>query len=205
MSADLTIGMRDSAARATAKQATAGRFYRPELDGLRFFAFLAVYIQHTVGFGIGTHRHLPDWLGNLLGAIGYAGTFGVDLFFVLSSYLITELLLRERAARGALDVKAFYIRRMLRIWPLYFLFVFFAYAITFVEPSETLSWKHVLGFLLFAGNWVYFLIPVTTIAGPLWSVSLENWIGASANFTATLTPRSPRNFQICASILRSPQ
>ena len=151
-----------------------GRFYRPELDGLRFVAFLAVYIEHTVGFGVGgSHNHLPNWLGDLLGAIGLAGTFGVDLFFVLSSYLITELLLRELSLRGQLDVKAFYMRRLLRIWPLYFFFVFFAYGLTYVVPSEGLTWKHLLGFLAFYGNWVYFLIPVPTVAGPLWSISLE--------------------------------
>jgi peptidoglycan/LPS O-acetylase OafA/YrhL len=149
-------------------------FYRPELDGLRFFAFLAVYIRHTVVFGFGhDHSHLPNWLGDLLGTIGSAGNFGVDLFFVLSSYLITELLIRELAARAALDVKAFYIRRILRIWPLYFLFLCVAYSLTFVVPSEELTWKHLLGFVFFAGNWVYFLMPITTVAGPLWSVSLE--------------------------------
>ncbi len=149
------------------------RFYRPELDGLRFFAFLAVYIEHTVGFGVGNHHRLPAWLGDALGTLGIAGTFGVDLFFVLSSYLITELLLRERALRGFLDVKAFYIRRMLRIWPLYFIFLFAAYALTFIAPSEGLTWWHLLGFTFFAGNWVYFLAPVVTVAAPLWSVSLE--------------------------------
>jgi peptidoglycan/LPS O-acetylase OafA/YrhL len=149
------------------------RFYRPELDGLRFCAFLAVYVQHTVSFGVGEHHHLPNWIGDLATAIGAAGTFGVDLFFVLSSYLITELLLRERSLRGFLDVKSFYVRRILRIWPLYFLYVIFAYAITFVVPSEELTWKHLLGYTLFAGNWVYFLMPITTIAAPLWSVSLE--------------------------------
>jgi peptidoglycan/LPS O-acetylase OafA/YrhL len=165
------IGARDAAGRGEARAAP---FYRPELDGLRFFAFLAVYMIHTVGFGIEhPHKHLPNWLGDLLGTVGLAGVFGVDLFFVLSSYLITELLLRERAVRGELDVKAFYIRRILRIWPLYFLFVFAAYALTFIVPSEGLTWKHVLGYMLFAGNWVYFLMPVTTVAAPLWSVSLE--------------------------------
>jgi len=170
---DHRIEGRSVAAEASDARAAATRFYRPELDGLRFFAFLAVYIEHTVGFGVGHHSRLPDWLGNLMGAIGIAGTFGVDLFFVLSSYLITELLLRERAVRGALDIKAFYVRRILRIWPLYFLFVFVAYAITLIDASEQLTWKHVAAYLLFAGNWAYFLVPVTTVAGPLWSVSLE--------------------------------
>jgi peptidoglycan/LPS O-acetylase OafA/YrhL len=108
-----------------------------------------------------------------LGTVGIAGTFGVDLFFVLSSYLITELLLRERALRGFLDIKAFYIRRMLRIWPLYFIFLFAAYGLTFIAPTEGLTWWHLLGFTFFVGNWVYFLAPVATVAAPLWSVSLE--------------------------------
>jgi peptidoglycan/LPS O-acetylase OafA/YrhL len=157
-----------------ATPATSEGFYRPELDGLRFFAFLAVYMEHTLGSGsLGEHHHLPNWLGDLIGAIGAAGNFGVDLFFVLSSYLITELLLRERTLRGALDVRAFYMRRILRIWPLYFFFVFFSWGLTFFVASEQLSFGHVLGFLFFAGNWVYFLVPVVTVAGPLWSVSLE--------------------------------
>jgi peptidoglycan/LPS O-acetylase OafA/YrhL len=150
------------------------RFYRPELDGLRFVAFMAVYLQHTIGFGTGgNHQHLPNWLGDLLGTIGLAGNFGVDLFFVLSSYLITELLLRERILSGGLDVKAFYVRRILRIWPLYFFFVVFAYGLTYAVPSEGMTWRHLAGYFLFAGNWVYFLMPVVTVAGPLWSVALE--------------------------------
>ena len=95
-------------------------FYRPELDGLRFFAFLAVYVNHTVIFGVtGHHQSVPDWVAHGMGVLGTAGSFGVDLFYVLSSYLTTELLLRERRVRGALDVRAFYVRRVLRIWPLY--------------------------------------------------------------------------------------
>ena len=53
-----------------------------------------------------------------------AGDLGVDLFFVLSSYLITSLLVREEDTTGRIDVPAFWVRRILRIWPLYFGFVF---------------------------------------------------------------------------------
>jgi peptidoglycan/LPS O-acetylase OafA/YrhL len=173
LTADQTRAARADAGGDVKDRTAETRFYRPELDGLRFFAFLAVYIEHTVGFGVGTHHRLPAWIGDVLGTIGIAGTFGVDLFFVLSSYLITELLLRERALRGFLDVKAFYIRRILRIWPLYFIFLFAAYGLTFITPTEGLTWWHLLGFTFFAGNWVYFLWPVTTVAAPLWSVSLE--------------------------------
>jgi peptidoglycan/LPS O-acetylase OafA/YrhL len=151
-----------------------GAFYRPELDGLRFFAFLAVYVHHTATFGTqGTHHNLPDWLGNALGSIGESGAFGVDFFFVLSAYLVTELLLRERDLRGAVDVRAFYVRRMLRIWPLYFVYLLVARALAYVVPGERLPWLHVLAYALFSGNWAYTLAPVPTVAGPLWSVSVE--------------------------------
>jgi peptidoglycan/LPS O-acetylase OafA/YrhL len=155
-------------------RAAGERFYRPEIDGLRFFAFFAVYFRHTIGFGIsGTHHHVPNWLGDLVGAASIAGDFGVDLFFVLSSYLITELLTRERAVRGALDVRAFYIRRILRIWPLYFFFIAVAVVTTALVPTEQLSWRHVAGLLLFAGNWVFMFWPVTSVAVPLWSIAIE--------------------------------
>jgi peptidoglycan/LPS O-acetylase OafA/YrhL len=157
-----------------AAPAEPGAFYRPELDGLRFFAFLAVYVNHTFLFGsVGHHRHMPDSLANALGDVGVAGAFGVDLFFVLSAYLITELLLRERRARGTLDVKAFYLRRILRIWPLYFLFLVFARALAAFVPGERFDWNHLLAFALFSGNWIWILRPVDTVAAPLWSVSIE--------------------------------
>jgi len=153
---------------------TPGGFYRPELDGLRFFAFFAVYIRHTFGLQMGgTHHHLPNWLGEFIGAAGIAGTFGVDLFFVLSSFLITELLTREIQQTGTLNIRSFYLRRMLRIWPLYFFMLAIGYAAAWIDPTEGFTWKHLLGFLLFSGNWVFMLLPVPTVAGPLWSVSLE--------------------------------
>jgi peptidoglycan/LPS O-acetylase OafA/YrhL len=67
----------------------AERFYLPELDVLRFFAFLAVFIFHLPLGGY--------WFYIGYGALGYlavAGIFGVDLFFALSGYLLTRLLLR---------------------------------------------------------------------------------------------------------------
>jgi peptidoglycan/LPS O-acetylase OafA/YrhL len=91
-----------------------GRFYVPELDGLRFFAFFGVFIWH-VPPGLAFFKHY-----GLVGSLGIAASYGVDLFFTLSAYLITKLLLRERAAIGRLDVTRFYLRRALRIWPLYF-------------------------------------------------------------------------------------
>lgn len=159
-----------------ATEARAERFYRPELDALRFFAFLGVFIFHaaprTMDFY--TAAHIPLWLGNLFIATFGAGAYGVDLFFALSAYLITSLLLRERAATGALDLRGFYVRRILRIWPLYLAFVAFAAVMAMVIPQQQLPLRYVIGYCLLAGNWVYVFhgLPAS-FAIPLWTVSIE--------------------------------
>jgi peptidoglycan/LPS O-acetylase OafA/YrhL len=91
------------------------RVFFPNLDGLRFVAFLLVFLGHAWGQQV-------TRAGRFLGAIiTCGGGLGVSLFFVLSGFLITYLLLVEHEAFGAIDVGAFYVRRCLRIWPLYFL------------------------------------------------------------------------------------
>ncbi|APR85523.1 acyltransferase 3 [Minicystis rosea] len=154
-----------------------GGFYRPELDGVRCLAFLAVFVAHAFH---GTPdeiwlRRFGSFVGPWIAALLRSGRFGVDLFFVLSAYLITEILLRERSARGAVDVKAFWARRILRIWPLYFVFVI---AGILVAPRvllvEHLSHGYAAAFLLFAGNWAIALHGwQTTVLAHLWSVSIE--------------------------------
>jgi len=152
-------------------------FYKPELDSLRFVAFLGVFVFHamprTAEFY--TASGIPAILAAVIcGAIS-SGAHGVDLFFALSAYLITSLLMRERETTGRLDVRNFYIRRVLRIWPLYFAFIFFAVALGLVVKSQYLGLAYVAGFSLLAGNWVYVLyaLPLHSVALPLWSVSIE--------------------------------
>jgi len=103
------------------------RFYLPELDVLRFFAFFAVFVSHAPPYAV--------YSRSLLGALGAAGGFGVDLFFTLSGYLLTSLLLREREQTGHIDVKAFYVRRGLRIWPLYYFFLGLCFLLTLIPES----------------------------------------------------------------------
>jgi peptidoglycan/LPS O-acetylase OafA/YrhL len=150
----------------------AKRFYAPELDCLRFLAFLGVFLFHTIralpldGF--------PPGLARIVRAVGGAGAFGVDLFFVLSAYLITQLLLREKAQTGRLDVRAFYVRRILRIWPLYFFFLGVAALLPLVAPTQQFGWKYLVGFSLLSGNWTIVLFGVpASVANILWSVSIE--------------------------------
>src|SRR5260221_4245537 len=80
------------------------RFYRPELDVLRFFAFLGVFIFHAAPRTIDFYNAAgyPHWLSRLLIPMFGAGAYGVDLFFALSAYFIISLLLRERSATGSL-------------------------------------------------------------------------------------------------------
>lgn len=103
-----------------------------------------------------------------------AGSHGVDLFFVLSAYLITELLAREKHERGSLDVRSFYIRRILRIWPLYYLFIIVLEAALLLSHVRLFPFSCFLTFALLAGNWGTIAFPSKVwIAGPLWSVSIE--------------------------------
>src|SRR3954471_16382358 len=91
--------------------------YFPNLNGLRFIAALLVIIHHTEQikdlFGLNSHwKNYHIWI---------LGKLGVTLFFVLSGFLITYLLLTEKKEFNTIFIKNFYIRRILRIWPLYYL------------------------------------------------------------------------------------
>lgn len=101
--------------------------HRPQLDSLRAFAVSAVLIHHFLDNGWGT------------GAI-----LGVKLFFVLSGFLITTILLRARAgAEGRIgtwrEAKRFYVRRFLRIFPLYY-FVVAVCLVIDLEPARDIVW-----------------------------------------------------------------
>lgn len=161
--------------RAAAQNAPSG-LHRPELDGLRFFAFLAVFLHHALPDDVatwmrwGVSRSIAEHAVSLV----ITGSVGVDFFLCLSAYLITTLLLRERSTYGDFDYKAFLVRRALRIWPLYYAFLAF---VIFVWPSiagESLSPRQTIAFLVFASNWEcgFFGYPMSILA-PLWSIALE--------------------------------
>ena len=81
--------------------------YMPQLDGLRAFAVLAVIYSHYIPSKY--HLNIP-W-----------GSAGVQLFFILSGFLITSILIKSRGERLGKSLKTFYIRRAFRIFPLYYL------------------------------------------------------------------------------------
>ncbi len=144
------------------EQPEAERVFFSNLDGLRFLAFFLVYLQH--GFGV-----------------AYAAGAGVAFFFVLSGFLITYLILAEVDKRGSFDIWAFYIRRALRIWPLYFAVMAFAFLVypmlkTAAGYSGYAQNGGPLLYLLFLGNFDVLRLPVGEGAGftnVTWSVSIE--------------------------------
>ncbi len=89
------------------------RFYLPEVDGLRFFAFLLVFIHHFRVSENVFFKYLHEF-----------GWVGVDLFFLLSAFLLTYLLRREYSEKNNINIRFFFIRRVLRIWPLYFIYIY---------------------------------------------------------------------------------
>ncbi|RRA48947.1 acyltransferase [Acidipila sp. EB88] len=161
----------------------ARRFYRPELDVIRSLAFLLVLTHHLLGM---LQWHAPLDHFSVAGALEESGAAGVCLFFTLSAFLITELLLREKEATGTIALPAFYLRRILRIWPLYFLGIGLGVALPHVAkafaghmPPMVHAFSYVGGFvlpyLLLVGNWAivakgWSLNPMLM---PLWSISVE--------------------------------
>jgi peptidoglycan/LPS O-acetylase OafA/YrhL len=156
----------------------ASRFYRPELDGLRFIAFLAVFLGHALPqeWTAYTVQGLPLTFSYIAFRAVSAGGNGVPLFFVLSSYLITTLLLREHERQGAIHLRDFYVRRALRIWPLYFTFIAGVFLLAPSGSGAALHAEALPVYLLFLANWS-FLLPASAaaagVAGVLWSVSVE--------------------------------
>jgi peptidoglycan/LPS O-acetylase OafA/YrhL len=130
--------------------------YQPALDGIRAIAVLLVMANHTGFF--------------------HAGRLGVDIFFVLSGYLITAILVSEFSANGGINLKKFYARRALRILPavIWFLLIVNICVAIFQTHREavTVRWDS-LGALFYIANWLRAFGHDLGILGHLWSLSIE--------------------------------
>ena len=99
----------------------------PNLDGLRFLAFFTVFLFHSFYTSDPAVKASPIY--QVCYALTRQGHLGVNFFFVLSGFLITYLLLSERQATGRIAIGAFYMRRILRIWPLYYVVVLLGFVV----------------------------------------------------------------------------
>ena len=158
------------AAAATQAPTPTSRFYRHELDVLRFGAFGLVFLAHGLPFP----DNLPAGAAKLCAGLREGFSYGVDVFFLLSSYLITELLLREYRQKNTINIRAFWIRRILRIWPLYFAFLAITIWLVPLILPESFPRLHRIAYATFWGNFALMInAKVDFVAGILWSVSIE--------------------------------
>jgi peptidoglycan/LPS O-acetylase OafA/YrhL len=177
--------------------------YFKGLDSLRFFAALAVFFTHVELIkkftGFGSHWIDPEEritkftvfqsvmskeIDPLSPLIAYSSALGVVFFFVLSGFLITFLLLKEKEQNNSIAIKKFYLRRALRIWPLYYLifilgFFVLPYFDFFAVPGQDNFfqqnfWGNLTLYAFFMPN-LAFSIYTTAVPniGQSWSIGVE--------------------------------
>lgn len=139
--------------------------YQPALDGLRALSVIAVILYHAN----------VSWLPG--------GFLGVEVFFVVSGYLITSLMLEERTASGRVNLRLFWIRRARRLLPaLFVMLLATAIAVaTFATDSAPDFRRDVLPALLYVSNWwqiwfvetPYFAASDLPVLRHLWSLAVE--------------------------------
>ncbi len=146
------------------------KIYLPGINGLRGIAAMLVVLNHVTK---GLYRFqivIPRWMDLLFDR--HQAIDAVNIFFVISGFLITYLLLKEKEAYGSISIKKFYQRRMLRIWPVYFLYLIVAGFISLVMHDNFIQ-HYFLYYIFFGGN-----IPGLLTTAPFyfvhyWSLGVE--------------------------------
>jgi peptidoglycan/LPS O-acetylase OafA/YrhL len=143
--------------------------YFPGLNGIRAIAASLVIFMHFNQFAylFKISRFYPD--------TELAG-IAVTIFFVLSGFLITYLLIEEKLRFGTISLSRFYTRRILRIWPLYYTIIILSFLIYWLIPFlhvDTDLNKIALLFVFFLPNYAYAAGLSITPVTPLWSIGVE--------------------------------
>jgi peptidoglycan/LPS O-acetylase OafA/YrhL len=167
----------------------------PNLDGLRFFCFLSVFLFHSFHTEF-DHIKESSIYFFAKSFLFKNGNLGVNFFFVLSGFLITYLLLKEKGFYGKISVINFWKRRILRIWPLFFACVFFGFIIfPFLKmlmgqiPNESAT---VFYYVTFLNNFDLLKngLPDASVLGVLWSVAIEEQFYFVWPLVLTILPTS---------------
>jgi peptidoglycan/LPS O-acetylase OafA/YrhL len=143
------------------------KYYFPQLDFIRGFDFFFVYLFHAYHPHFGT-----GFFGRLFQYIYNNFVLSIDVFFILSAFLLTWLGINEYKAKGNFSFINYFIRRALRIWPLYFLLMLFTFGILPYLTSSLhvpVTLPPAIYYLLFISNYyleghVYFLKFLWTLA-----------------------------------------
>jgi peptidoglycan/LPS O-acetylase OafA/YrhL len=152
--------------------------YDPALDFIRFIAFFLVFSRHFILQGGNGGLKTGQWWDNdFIQRISDFGGQGVTLFFGLTGFLLGRLLIREFNQYGTISIRSFYYRRILRIWPLYFVFVLLCGILNYFADSPTLTINEIPFLLTFTYNWGQLVTDLKgSMASITWSISIEEQI-----------------------------
>jgi len=149
------------------------------LDGLRAIAAISVIFYHMSLWYKFPSDQIYIYLKQVFTFGRVGGNLGVIFFFVLSGFLITYLLLLEQENHSKINVPKFYLRRVLRIWPLYYLTIFIGFAIyplfIWIGGGDYIEKGNLFLYLIFGVNFDHIYLGGSTngILGVHWSVAIE--------------------------------
>jgi peptidoglycan/LPS O-acetylase OafA/YrhL len=169
-------------------------------DALRFFSFFIVFLHHSP---------IPN--SSLFSFFTKSGRIGVSFFFTLSGFLITYILLHEKKIWGKISLKKFFIRRILRIWPLFYIMIIFSFLtpsildlfnISYSNEGYQPSWP--MSFL-FLENYEMMITNNFPNVSPLrvmWSLCIEEHFYIFWGIFISILPTKKTPFLIIISILK---
>ena len=175
------------------------RRYFYTLDALRSLAFLTVFLAHLPLTGFPVINFLTE-----------SGGLRVTFFFVLSGFLITYILLHEKESKGKVKLKKFFVRRALRIWPLFYAMLLFAYLTPYIldflqlpysSDGYTPNW---LFSALFLENYMMMFTESTPNVSPLlvtWSLCIDEHFYILWGILFYLVPSKKIHWVIIISII----
>ena len=175
------------------------------LDLVRFIAFFLVFFTHFINEGGNAIRNRSDvwWNQDFIQRFADFGGQGVPIFFALTGFLLGRLLIREFTTTKSISIRSFYIRRVYRIWPLYFLYLIICFlANPFSSGTPAINKSELPFYLTFTYNWgqIFANLP-GSMATITWSVSVEEQIYLFLPVLVSLI--SFRKFEIASFLLVS--
>lgn len=168
----------------------------PSLDGLRALSIGLVLLSHAAWF-------LPRWLADssLFRYVIGIGSHGVAIFFVISGYLITTILLKEERSTATISLKRFYFRRTMRIFPPYYVFLG-AIGLMWTLHKISLSWPNFLAAATY--SWALYPQDGGSVITHCWSLSIEELFYLVWPITFMLSHGKNRPLIVLAGILFAP-